>query len=279
MNKNIANVVMASQPWAGLEHFALKLETGRLFAALDGIDQFGERLTKITSRIQTQLTALTPAIEKYLKHEERCKRLERAGWLPHPASPWHLLNDESLDDDSLNEAVEAYYAQNWQVVKASIERAIDGYAIDDEAKATFRDALAAHEIGLYRCVPRTLFPEIERVSRAELHDGAMDKIASQPKLQEAMGNLCPSDLARDGISGLRLYRKLVEHLYASMPTPERVAAIAAEPVPNRHAAVHGYVPYNTARHSVNALIIAEYLFHAILVIASIERETVQSEAA
>ena len=152
-------------------------------------------------------------------------------------------------------------------------KAVAEMAIDDEAKATFIEALSAHEAGFYRCVARTLFPEIERVSRDELQDGAMDKNTSQLKLRNAISNLCPSDIARDGILGMRLYRKLSSHLYANMPTPERVAAIAAEPVPNRHAAVHGYVPYNTFRHSINALIIAEYLLHTITVVKALESES------
>jgi hypothetical protein len=250
-----------------------QFNTRHMFPAMDAFREFNTRWTAMFAGIQEQFRSLAPMLEQFAKHEARCKRLEDAGWLPHPASPWHLLDDEELCGEKLNEAVAAYYLENWPSVRTSIDDAIAGYTIDAEAKATFGEALAAHEAGLYRCVARTLFPEIERVSRAEIHGGAMDKIASQPKLQEAISNLCPSDIARDGISGMRLYNKLVDHLYVSMPTPERVEAIAAEPVPNRHAAVHGYVAYNTLRHSMNALIIAEYLFHAITVIMELEEQT------
>ena len=243
-----------------------------MFPALDAFREFNARWIDMFSGVHEQFLSLAPMLEQFARHEAHCTRLEDAGWLPHPASPWHLLDDEALCGEALNEAVEAYYVENWPSVRASIQEAISGYSIDDEAKATFGEALAAHEAGLYRCVARTLFPEIERVSRAEIHGGAMDKIASQPKLQEAISNLCPSDMARDGISGMRLYNKLIDHLYVSMPTPERVEAIAAEPVPNRHAAVHGYVAYNTIRHSMNALIIAEYLFHAITVIMTLDEQ-------
>ena len=290
MAKKAANLLLKSQPWANLGQAAFAvptmpvikmpafplLDTRQMFPALDAFHEFNKHLVDtlagIQAGIQAQFRSLTPMLEKFAKHEGHCKRLEEAGWLPHPASPWHLLDDEALCGDALNEAIEAHYQENWPSVRASIEAAISGYSIDNEAKATFGEALAAHEAGLYRCVARTLFPEIERVSRAEIHGGAMDKIASQPKLQEAISNLCPSDIARDGISGMRLYNKLIDHLYVSMPTPERVEAIAAEPVPNRHAAVHGYVAYNTLRHSMNALIIAEYLFHAITVIMELEEK-------
>jgi hypothetical protein len=286
VEKKTASLKMLSQPWADLGKFALKLptssafklpifpqfDTRQLFPALDAFHEFNTRWTNMFAGIQEQFRSFAPMLEEFAKNEARCNRLEEAGWLPHPASPWHLLDNEDLCGEALNEAVEAYYFENWPSVRISIEKAISDYTIDDEAKATFGEALAAHEAGLYRCVARTLFPEIERVSRAEIHDGAMDKIASQPKLQEAISNLCPSDIARDGISGMLLYNKLIDHLYVSMPTPERVNAIAAEPVPNRHAAVHGYVTYKTLRHSMNALIIAEYLFHAITVIMALDEQ-------
>jgi hypothetical protein len=289
VEKNSKNLLVHSQPWANLGLASItmptlpvfklptfpQLDMQHMFPALDAFREFNKRWTDMFAGIQEQFRSLAPMLEQFTKQEARCKRLEEAGWLPHPASPWYLLDDDALSGEALNEAVEAYYIENWPSVKCSIEEAIADYTIDDEAKATFRETIAAHEAGLYRCVARTLFPEIERVSRAEIHGGAMDKIASQPKLQEAISHLCPSDIARDGISGMSLYRKLIGHLYVSLPTPERVAAMAAEPVPNRHAAVHGYVAYNTLRHSVNALIIAEYLFHAISVIMALDA---QSEA-
>lgn len=273
-----SKVALAMNPAIALPKFPM-LDTRQMFPELEALRRINEQWSRVFSGIQEQFRSLTPALEQFTKHEARCTRLEEAGWLPHPASPWHLLDDESLGDEALNTAIESYYRENWSDVKASLEKAISGYAIDDEAKSTFREAVAAHEAGLFRCVARTLFPEIERVSRAEIHKGAMDRMASQPKLQEAISNLYPSDLARDGISGMRLYNKLIDHLYVSMPTPDRVAAIAAEPVPNRHAAVHGYVPYNTLRQSMNALIIAEYLFHAITVIMAAEDEADEADAA
>ena len=32
------------------------------------------------------------------------------------------------------------------------------------------------------------------------------------------------------------------------------------PIPNRHAAMHGLVPYPTHKHSLNMLILADYVF-------------------
>ena len=51
-----------------------------------------------------------------------------------------------------------------------------GTTVDDEAKTTFGEALNAHEAGFYRSVCRVLMPEIERVSRVELHGDRLERI-------------------------------------------------------------------------------------------------------
>ena len=58
-------------------------------------------------------------------------------------------------------------------MREHIENRLAGYKIDAEAKATFREALDAHESGLHRCVCRVLFPEIERVLFTKLFGGIL----------------------------------------------------------------------------------------------------------
>src|SRR5689334_2284827 len=53
------------------------------------------------------------------------------------------------------------------------------YHLPQDTKALFGQALDAHGHGLYRLAARSLFPEVERLAREELHAGAMDDIASQ----------------------------------------------------------------------------------------------------
>ena len=56
-----------------------------------------------------------------------------------------------------------YYTDNWSEVRTQLETRMSSHEIDDEAKATFREALDAHEAGFYRSVSRVLFPEFERM--------------------------------------------------------------------------------------------------------------------
>jgi hypothetical protein len=251
--------------------------TAMRFPALVSLREISVSWAGWVNQIQVQLQPFIEMANQFAEIEALYDRLEEAGWLPHHTTPWQLLGNAVLCGDELSAALDTYYRDDWLTVKARFVEAINGYAIDEEAKTTFHEALSAHEVGLYRCVARTLFPEIERVSRAAIYGGAMDKMASQQKLQEAIGELYPCELAKDGLSGMRLYEKLLDHLYVSMQTPERVAAVAAEPVPNRHAAVHGHVSYNTSRNSVNALIIADFLFHAITAIVRSQSDCAEAE--
>ena len=74
-------------------------------------------------------------------------------------------------------------------MRRDIESRNTGYDVDEEAKATVREALAAHEACFYRSVCRVLMPEIERVARTELHDGRLESITSQRRLRELAGKL------------------------------------------------------------------------------------------
>ena len=131
------------------------------------------------------------------------------------------------------------------------------------AKATFGEALHSHEAGFYRSVCHVLMPEIERVSRAELHGDRLDRITSQPLLRELAGQLPISAVEPDGFLGLNLFHRLSEHLYEHVDDEGRRRRFAGDPVPNRHAAVHGLVVYSTMQNSLNAVFMADFIFQVI----------------
>lgn len=236
-------------------------------------------LVDIAERVRSQMeiawASMAPLVEQFRRVEElerHCERLERAGWLPHRTSPLHLFIEKELGEDEIDRRVKAFYESEWGKVSTSLRKGIETCDLDQEAKDCFFEALVAHGAGLYRCAPRLLFPEIERVARVELHDGALDKMASQNRLIEAIGDLTPRDMATTGVSGLRFYKKLTEHLYLHLKDAERVAIAAADPVPNRHAVVHGVVSYTSAKSSINAVLVADYLFQAVSTIKRFARD-------
>ena len=177
--------------------------------------------------------------------------LNEVGWLPYHSAPFHYVDECGDDLDLLDTRFSEYYRTQWSEIRDDMESRLEGYDIDDEAKAAFREALAAHEAGLHRCVCRVLFPEIERLVGAG--------IRSKPLLEKltATGDL--ADYAFRERFGYVLFGRLVKHVYESGRREE----FERDPVPNRHAAMHGLVSYSTHKHSMNMLILTDYIFQIL----------------
>ena len=203
----------------------------------------------------------------------KARLVESRGWLPHETMPFDRLDEaagESIDVDAI---VEAHYVDNWDEVYAALSASVGGYEIDDEAKATFAEALTAHRLGLHRVAPRLLFPEIERVVSVELHEGRHHvttpggrkgrSIASLNDLRESVDEIPAGDVLAYNFA-TELLKKLDAHFYERVEdSAEGVARFAADPVPNRHASLHGIVSYNSLKSSLNALIMTDFIFHLV----------------
>ena len=163
---------------------------------------------------------------------------------------------------------------------------LSSHSVDDEAKETFREALDAHEAGLYRSVSRVLFPEFERIFRAALFDGRAGSIPYSTfvkKLSGEDGNLDLGDFLITGIQDMVLFGYMTEGVGQSntsndgshSATPEYVPGLAVgvdesnvervrqSPIPTRHAVAHGLVAYSSRQSSLNALFIADYVFAVV----------------
>lgn len=189
----------------------------------------------------------------------RAKLLEATGWLPHYTTP---ELDLDLDAEATDARIAAYYLADWPQIEAAFRARLETWRIDDEAKACFGEALSAHRQGLYRVAPRLLFPEIERLAQQELGD-VLDINAGQRDLRHAADELGATNFTRTGILSLRLFDAFAGRIYAKAKTPEELERVRADPVPNRHAAVHGLAVYKTQKTSLNALIIAEFVLLTI----------------
>ncbi len=206
---------------------------------------------------------LAPMFAALAKHQAFCSRIEQAGWLPHYTTPLAEIQDVT-DVEKLNEILNEHYENAWPSVRQMFEERLVSYEIDEEAKTAFSEALDAHEAGLFRTAVRAVFPEIERIVREELYGGEGDRIASVPKLIQAAGEMpAGSTDEPGGLFGLTLFGKLYEHLYANTLTEEDLRRCVADPVPNRHAALHGRVSYRTRQNSINALIMTDYIFQVV----------------
>lgn len=247
---------------------------------IEAMSRMLEPYQAIFADIEAHFAKLSARMAEPLRHmaeeADKCKRLQEAGWLPHASCPAELVQDSELSGAPLDAAVETHYRTNWSLISETLASRIDRYEIDSEAKATYREALRAHEFGLFRCAPRLLYPEIERVSRIELHGGSMDPITSQHHLQEAIGDLAPYDLSEWRMAGFHFYDQLREHLYAKLHKPEDRDRVAQSAIPNRHAVVHGLATYNSFKTSLNAILVSDFALNAISVIKQDERAKLQS---
>jgi hypothetical protein len=220
------------------------------------------QLTEAFRQQTSQLSELlTPAISVWEENRRRCDQVEAAGWLPHHTTPWSHV-DMALDDPTLvNKILEEYYSHNWRLVRNEFVRRLRKYAIDDEAKTLFRQALTAHRQGHYRLCVRALFPEIERLVRKELTLPKRGGVIVA--LTNALDNVGMSDIEPGGWYAMHLFDKLETQAYASVWNDADATVAARFEAPSRHAAIHGWVAYADHRSSMNALIMADYAFGII----------------
>ena len=221
--------------------------------------QFGQFLPKF------ELPDFPSILEPLLSQLRLEESLDESGWLLHRSTPVVQVRACVRDGHAIQPFLCNYYGEHWTDVRHAIESWLTTCALDDEAKATFREALAAHEAGFYRSVCRLLFPEIERVVRKNLHGDSLKKdLSGQRQLRKLARNLPVSIAGRAGFFGLHLCRRLSNHLYESVRDDDARRRFSGDPVPNRHAVVHGVVEYSSMQNSLNAIFMTEFLFSTIV---------------
>jgi hypothetical protein len=267
LNLHRQNWIQQADRWKGL---SLQLPTNARF---EGLNRGWLEIAKATrSPFGNIGLSLKPLFDEFNQHETVCTSLDRLGWLPHYTTPFEQL--EGLADTQVEEVLEMHYVAGWAAIRAKIIEQLDTYHLDDIAKAALIEGLDAYEAGRYRSAVVLLFIEIERLTRQELHGGELGGISSVKKLQELAGEMSLRDISPGGAAGLRLYKKLIRHLYQPVKTPDELAACATDAVPNRHAAIHGLLVYGSRLNCLNTIFMADYLFQVI----SVRREQTEYQS-
>ena len=156
-----------------------------------------------------------------MERYEAGKDLLKRGWVPNHTTPFDLVAECRDDEAKLQASLLTYYIDNWGEVRAGLEARMSSHGVDDEAKATFREALDAHEAGLYRAVSRVLFPEFERVFRAVLFGGRAGQIRYNTFVEKLSGedaNLYLEDFMIAGMQDMVLFKYLTEGVRKSVVT-------------------------------------------------------------
>ena len=189
------------------------------------------------------------------------ERLTKHGWFPHYTIPEALL-DEGIDDSDFNELLLSYYRDNWAQVRKMIEGNLSTYPVDGETKAAFVEALDAHEHGLYRSVCRNLITEVEHVVRIDLYGGKVGSFSVKKQIGDDFGIL-PVSILPDLKVGFIGYFYLQDHLYDNINNEVDRNRFINHQIPNRHAAIHGLLTYQTLQNSLNSIFMVEYLLQLL----------------
>ena len=191
-------------------------------------------------------------------------QFEEAEWFAHSTFPRHLLNSNGHETNS-DEIVLTFYRENWSTVRQVIEKELSECHVDREANEAVRQALIAHESGLYRLVPPSLFTAIERAVRVCLYDDKVGSISVKDRLVNLVSRL-PISVLPDRILAFVGFAQLSHHLYENIHTDDVRERFLDASIPNRHAAIHGLVIYSSEKSSLNAIFVAMYVFRILTVL-------------
>ena len=244
---------------------------------LEVVEQFGKAVTPFVEAVTSHLEPVARTMHAMAERQRISDLMVEAGWLHHQTTPLGLFADPEVGAQEVCDKLNEYYEENWISLRVAIESQFNDYDVDDEAKATVREAIDAHGYGLYRSVCRLLFPEIERVLRTEILKRTTGQVSYKILIEGLIEGRSLHELLPGGwydfdyLSHLMMSLKgssesvladrifgLFTHVYESdLPRLER------DPVPNRHAAMHGYVSYSSPQNSLNAIFVADYFFRLV----------------
>ena len=191
----------------------------------------------------------------------KARMAAKLGWVVHHTLPIALLEDEDIE--TLDQTILSHYRERWDEVRKEMEVATSCYLVDRDSKEAMFQSLEAHERGLYRLVPRTMLAEIERATRVQLHKSiAGHGLNVKEKILREAGDLPISSL-QDLSSGMILYEVFERHLYERIDDEDDRSRFVEDAIPNRHATVHGLVPYASEKSSLNAIFLADFGFFVI----------------
>ena len=247
----------------------------RLDAALAGLNA---RIQANAERIQTAFDGITkswrPILDGFRRYSEAKKPLKAAGVLPHRSTPWGRFDPDA--PEAFPDVVLEYYAAEWEEAEAIFLADIDDYSIDTNAKAAFRDAVGCHRHGFFRSAVLTLLPAAEMEFRRLFEITPRGNAASLEELRKLVMDL-PAGVILGHVAPIDLFTVLDEHLYDQVKTPEAVERFRKDPIPNRHAAIHGLVHYASAKSSLNMLILADYIFFLLSQLSRYKAELAEPE--
>ena len=224
------------------------------------------------------LDGLLSPFDQILRHfpafvHPEARLAKELGWVVHHTLPFTLLDNANEDD--LDEAIMTYYRENWFDVRKKIELDTGQSIVDLDSREIMIQALEAHESGLYRLVSRSLLTEIERTIRVQLRGKLVEKgVNIKETILNEVDDL-PSAAFHDLTSDISQFDTLENHLYENIRDENDRSQFEESHIPNRHAAIHGLVPYSSEKSSLNSIFITDFVFH---IITQVKKERIKAAA-
>ena len=240
---------------------------------LEQIKEVTEQMLKLVNRISPKTWHSIKAALTWMEMTEKmAKIMDRTGWWPYRGMEDYLSGiDEESDIDQAAQRCEEFHDREWPKIRTDMVEHLSNCDVDAETKATFQECLTSHEAGMYRCVIRCVLVELERSLRIKVNK--LDPTFSfVDDLEKIVNPLDMSVLFAGNPYGLELYSQISQRMFKSVRTEQE--RIEMRDTLNRHAALHGLIPYNTKKHSFNALVVSLYF---LMLLSQIKETTCAAE--
>ena len=187
------------------------------------------------------------------------KACEECGFLPHRSIPFvEFYRECGGDYDSFSVRVSEYYKNHEKDILQSIESELMDSDFDADRKETIQEAFKALDCGLTRLPVPALLPDIERTILEDWlgEPRGTTKTLKEKQIHKALEGITFSDAVPNAIYDYKMFGRFAKVLYAYVSTPSQ---FEGKDIPNRHAALHGWVIYGTKEFCLNTLMLYAYI--------------------
>lgn len=232
-----------------------------------GLDQFRETAARISANLNAIQRVFEdfsrtwqPIFAETLLLNTAKLTLQKNGILPSATTPWNLYERERQDE--FPGIVLRYYSENWAEVQRKLGEYAQEYDISPHTKLGYSEALTCHRNGLFRASILTTLACIESEFRTcfGIRTGSS---ATQLKELRDYASEAPAGIFLNHVAPITFFDILQRHLYEKVSTAADLDRFKADPIPNRHAAVHGLIVYNSRLSSLNMIFLADFIFFLI----------------
>lgn len=230
----------------------VRIISGTIAPVSETLQQLGHPVAPVLQKLTEISAKAAPYLAAFARWNNAVDAVNESGWLPYRTVTYDAIKKFGYDADKLDRFFSEFHHSHWSMIRDEMASRSDSYDIDTEARQTFLEALYAHENKLYRCVCRVLFPEIERILAVR---GIKTKNLEEWANSQSLGKWVSSHPF-----GFVIFNKLMIDAFATRDKHSNEEDV----IPNRHAALHGFVRYSSHKNSMNMLVLTDYVFDQLL---------------